>query len=228
MKLETTLLIDDKAYPLVSHDVSLRLNDAGRGSFSIKADQAPTGIVFFDAGYTVGQFHRYFIGYVESATKQSDKHYLVIAIELINALKSTTPVSLRHCLINDVFAEITKATGLAISTADGVSYQTKQVSRVNANADGFYALRACERVFSIGDFVFYQQVDGTVWCGAWHDSSYASIGNVEIDEKLFIEHQPNSAKMAPMPALRPGMVLNGKTIRHIRFKDHTMVLKWNS
>lgn len=229
MKLDTKLFINDVSYPLISYDISLRLSDAGRGTFSVQASSAPSGVVFFDAGYSAGNYHRYFIGYVASATKQSDKHYLIVAIELVNALKAPVPVSLRHCYFNDVLTEITKSTALTMSAGAGAgSYSSVQASRVNANADGFYALKACERVFGIDDFAFYQAKDGSVWCGAWTDSPYAALGNIEIDEKLFHSQQANSVTLAPLPALRPGMMLNGKTIRFIRLSGHKMVIRWTS
>lgn len=224
MKLEAAISIAGKKHKLVTHDIALKLSDAGSASFVVQADQHPAGIVYFDAGYTIGEYYRVFIGYVEKAIEKSAKHWTIRCHEVSHALQLDTPISLRHCYLNDVLKDITGATSLELNSP----ILTKQVARFTSTGDGYYALRSIPRVFNISDFVWWQTKKGALWCGQWSASDYAQLGNLELDTALFTEQTPHSATLPLLPALRPGMLVNNKRIIFVRHKDHKTVLRWTN
>lgn len=228
MKLEARISIDGKAHKLVAHDVALRLGEVGTAAFTVQADSKPAGAVLFDAGYTAGVMHRFFIGYVVSAAEKSSKHWQIQCREICDALKIPVHLSLRHCLLPDVLREVAGTIALDVTTASGKDYATRKVSRMASTGDGFYALRNLARVFSIVDFVWWQTATGGIWCGAWADSVYAQNGNIEINHKMFSKQQGNSATLAAMPAIRPGMLVNGRRVEFVRLTDTKTVLRWKS
>lgn len=226
MKLEKRIMVDGKALKLVSDDVALRMGDIGSASFEVLADAAPSGVVVFEMGYTVGEMHRVFAGYVQKATAKSDKHWTLACREIADALQVPAHLSLRHCLLADVLRELSGHTSLDIGTADGAAYTSKKVSRMASTGDGFYALRTLPRVFGIADFVWWQTPTGGVWCGSWADSQYAQNGNIEINAKLFTQQMPDSVTLAAMPALRPGMMVNGQRLTYVRHTGSKTVMRW--
>lgn len=228
MKLEARITINSNNHKLVAHDVSLRLGDVGTARFTVQADLAPRGVVLFDVGYTVGVMHRFFIGYVTAAAEKSVKHWHIKCREICDALKAPAHLSLRHCFMGDVLRELAGYTALDVVTAEGVAYTSKKVARTNSMGDGFYALRTLARVFDVPDFVWWQTVAGGIWCGSWSDSVYAKNGNIEINPKLFTKQQGDSVTFAAMPAIRPGMLVNGRRVELVRLHGTKTVLRWKS
>ena len=231
MKLDTVLTVSGAEFHQFRYDVALKMSDAGSATFEVEAEAEPKGVVTFDMGYTVGNLHRVFIGYVDKATPKYDRHWQLHCKEICHALQVPVAVSLRHCFQRDVFTELATKTALAFVTAGGKSYTSLQASRFfsTERGDGYYALKQTARVFNIPDFVFFQTVDGKVWSGSWEDSQYAANGDILIDPLLFTKQQPNSATSPALPALRPGMMVNGKRLLFVRHNsDHKTVLRWKS
>lgn len=228
MKLEARITIAGKSHKLVSDDIALRLSEIGTATFEVQADTEPKGVVTLDNGYTVGVMHRVFSGYVRQATAKSCKHWTLECREIADVLQIPCHLSLRHCLLPDVLRELSGYTELDISTEFGAAYASKKVSRMASTGDGFYAMRTLPRVFGIADFVWWQTPKGGIWCGDWSDSQYAKNGNIEINSKLFTRQSPNSVTLAAMPALRPGMTVNGQRITYVRHAGSKTVLRWKS
>lgn len=228
MKLEARINIDGKSHKLVAHDVALRLGEVGTAAFTVQADSKPAGVVLFDAGYTAGLMHRFFIGYVVAAAEKSVKHWQIQCREICDALKIPVHLSLRHCLLPDVLNEVSGTIALDVTTANGKDYATRQVSRFASTGDGFYAMRSVARVFSIADFVWWQTATGGIWCGAWADSVYAQNGNIEINKSLFHGQMRESVLMAALPSIRPGMLVNGQRVKLVRLFDTQTRLIWKS
>ena len=65
MRLDTQVQIGGQELRLIDHDVVLKLSDAGQATFRVISANQPKGVVLFDAGYTVGNLHRIFVGYVD-------------------------------------------------------------------------------------------------------------------------------------------------------------------
>jgi hypothetical protein len=231
MKLEAHVTVAGTEHKLIHYDVALKYADAGSATFEVQADAEPKGVVMFESGYTVGQMHKIFIGYVDKATRLYDKHWKLHCREICHALKIPLAVSLQHCYLKDVLGELASATALEIITADGKPYTSLQASRFfsTERGDGYYALKQTARVFNIPDFAWWQTAAGQVWCGAWADSLYAANGDIQIDPLLFTKQQPLSATLPALPALRPGMVVNGKRLLFVRHtSDHKTVIRWKS
>ena len=104
----------------------------------------------------------------------------------------------------------------------------KQVPRYASHGDGFNALRNIGRVFGINDFIFYQKVDGSVWLGEWQQSGDAKPDRT-IEQRFFTRQTPDAAVLPAIPAIRPGMQINGRRVlSHRLTQDHQSYLKWIS
>lgn len=228
MKLDERLQINDVDFPLITADVVLEESVPGRATFSVQSASQPKGVVFYDCGYAKGGFYRFFIGYVEKATRASAKSWSLFCRELSFGLSITSPVSLRNCELPDVVRDVKAATKVDL-VFPSASYSSKTVPRFANTGDGLHAIRNTARVFGITDFVFYQLDDGTVWFGSYPDSKFAELPDVEIPEKFFSKPEANNRVTVPaMPVLRPGHRVNGHRLNRVRLKDQEMTLSWNS
>lgn len=222
MKLIEHLTVGGQALRLVKREIKLELSAAGKASFRVQAEKKPTGLVMYQCGYARHQLHDFFMGYVDQAT-QEGKVWQLSCRELMHGLTQRAPVSLRQCVAADVLADVNRAT--KVEFAD---LRTAKVTRFQSHADGFAAVRNLERVFQIPDFVFFQQQDGKVWCGEWKQAEALYTKAREIDPKFFTRHTPSSAVLPALPALRPGMVVNGRRLLAIRLSQkHETHLTWS-
>ena len=222
MRLIKTLLIDGAEYPVVSEDIILNLSGSSSANIVVAAEQIPKGIVTFDVGYSTGTIQRFFIGYIEKATRQSADHYSLFCRELSSALQVHCPISLRQCTLSDVLRVITKATYLKFK----VGTETKIQSRFNSMGNGYDVIANLARIFSIDDFVWYQQVDGVIYVGSWQDSFWKGK-EVELSEDYFQQQQSNNKASIPLiSSIRPGTILNNQRLEQVRLIENRMLIKW--
>lgn len=222
MKLDERITIGGTEYRLIQRDIMLAQSDAGRATFRVESKTQPRGRVKYECGYARYPFHPFFLGYIERAQQESNKSWTLHCRELVDGLIQTANISLRQCLITDVLRDVTAATKVQFASVDAGT----QVPRYASQGDGFNAIRNIARVFSVPDFVFWQQTDGLVWLGEWAKAAYATPDRV-IDERFFTRRTPDSAVLPAMPKLRPGMLINGKRLlSHRLTQQHESYLKW--
>lgn len=230
MKFDAFLTVGGAEYKIIRYDIALLLSGAGQATFEVQAPSKPTGAAVFIGGYTVGQSHTVFQGYVEKATLKYDQHWVLFCREIAHVMQIPLAMSLRRCFLRDVLGEMQAATALTFIPGGG-PYASKQATRFFSieKSDVYYSLKRTERVFGIEDFVWFQTVRAEIWLGAWKDCIYASNGDIRIDPLLMTQQKPHSVKLPIMPALRPGMVLNGHRLLHVRHtSDHVTRLRWKS
>ena len=126
----------------------------------------------------------------------------------------------------EVVTEINRLTELNFSTPEK-NYSTTKVANFYNIGSGYQALELMGRVFKMPDYIWQQQ-SGVIYGGSWADSKWAEIKDMMIPEKLFDKHSANeSAKVAAIPFLRPGMRVRGNRLTSIEFQKNHMTVSWN-
>ena len=227
MKLERRLYIGGKAYPIIKTDNTLQLNSIGRAVFTVKSSTKPSGVVSYQAGYTTGDMYPVFLGLIKSAEKRDALSWVVSCREISEALRLPCPVSLRNCTLKDVTADISKTIGLNL-LLPSAAYTSAAIPRFANTTDALTAVQNIGRSFGITDYVWYQQPDGAIWLGQQADSDHAKQGNIAISDSFFTKQKSGMATLPALPALRPGMIINNKTIDTVRLIEMETQLSWSS
>jgi len=227
MKLNRELLVDNKPYPVIDEWVVLSLSTPGRAQFTVDANDQPIKprqLVAFQIGYTQQKtMSRLFFGYVESVT-DIDRRQRLFCRELSAVLNNPLPLNLRHVKLTSVLAEITRLTGLKFSVPD-MPYASTHVANFYNLGNGYQALDRIQSVFSIDDYFWQQQGHGVIYVGSWTDSRWSSRA-ADISPRLFDQQTNETARVAAIPMLRPGVALNGHRVVDLQFKDNHMEVSW--
>ncbi|MGX5221223.1 hypothetical protein ACVTMO_21605 [Pseudomonas segetis] len=229
MKLHKVLTIGGKAYPLVRDEVRLDLRSPGRASFTIKADVQVRGVVMLDIGYNESALQRHFIGHVERSTAANTLQQVLFCRELTSVLALPLPMNLRHVDLHEVLAEISARTGLRFRIPDK-PYAKVRTPFFYSLATGYQAMDSLARVFNIPDFIWQQQGDGEVFVGSWVDSFWGTRSPLKLPVELFDSYQGNqSATVAALPGLRPGLTINqGERITSVTLASTQMDIRWKT
>jgi len=229
MKLDRTLTVSATQYGITEERVMLSLTEPGRAQFTVTtaADNIKAGsVAALDIGYANhDDASRLFLGYVESVTPIDGKHCKLFCRELSAMLKMAMPLNLRHPTLRDVLKAIGEKTGLSFSAPDK-AYSTTKIPHFANVGNGYQAMDGIGRAFRIDDYLYQQQGEGVVFVGSYADSRWADK-SVDIDASYFAEQlSSNSAKVAAIPAMRPGVVVNGKRITGLEFAGNFMTMSW--
>lgn len=226
MLLTRTLTISNTSYHVVEERVILGLNQSGRASFILEAssDQvSKLSVVAFDIGYAHhDNSERLFLGYVESITVINQKFISIFCRELANQLQVQAPISLRHPTLSDVLATLSSAVKLEFYTHENGA----KVPHFYNIGNGYNAMNSIAALFKIGDFIWQQQGNGVIYAGDWSQSRWEDKA-LDI-ETVYFEQQLSgkSAVIAAIPAMRPGVLLNGQRIKTLDFSGNKMTLAW--
>ena len=231
MRLNRVLTINGHKKQLIDERVILDLFSPGRAMFNVVVDANTVQqkqLVTFDFGYTrQAALQRFFIGFVDKIVPQDDKRIKLFCRELSAALAFDVPLNLRHVTATDVLKKVTELTG------DGLDFvlpeqpysKTKVANFFNVGS-GYLLLDKIGKVFGINDFIWQQQA-GKVFAGSWVHSRWAAIPDLIIPQSVFDKQMANeSARIAALPKLRPGIRINGQRITSIDFSKNHMVLAW--
>lgn len=229
MRLNKSIMVDSVRRQLVDERIVLDLHAPGRAQFTVMADDSPINVnalVVFDAGYAhQDSLSRFFIGLVDKAVELDSRRRLFCR-ELSATLSLPLPLSLRHVSMKQVLTEITDLTGLQFSSPD-VDYATRKAANFVNLGSGYLAIDRLAQVFEIDDFIWQQQGSAVIFAGSWQDSRWALMDDIEIPREFYDQASANeSARIAAMPQLRPGMRVNGNRLQSIEFQGSHMVLAW--
>ena len=229
MKLNRIITVDKIKRTLIDERIILDLYSPGRAQFTVMSDDnviEKNKLVTFDLGYsTQEKMQRWFIGLTEKVVSVGDKRIKIFCREMSSVLSNPLPLNLRHVNAREVVEEINRITGLNFSMPDK-PYSFNKVANFYNIGSGYQALESMGRVFKIPDYIWQQQ-SGVVYVGSWADSRWAEIKNMMIPEKLFDGHSANeSASIAAIPLLRPGMRVRGNRLTSIEFKKNNMTVSW--
>ena len=228
MKLNRQLNINNVAYNVVEDRVLLDLDSPGRAQFLIDAGDKPVAekqIVSFTLGYAKHDtMQRVFFGFIE-AVNTLDRRQKLFCRELSAALFAPLRLDLRHVTMHEVITEIHNKTGLTFAVGEG-AYSSKKVANFYNLGNGYQSMQSMPRVFGIEKYFWQQQGHGVIYAGSWQDSRYADKP-IPVDATLFTEHlSNNSAKLVAIPALRPGVMMNGNIVTKVDFSGNQMVVTW--
>lgn len=229
MKLISALHVNNVLYPLIEESIQLDLSTPGRAQFVIDAKGAaiaPLQVVSFALGYLQEDtMSRLFFGYVETVTT-IDKRTRLFCREFSAALNRPLPLSLRHVNMLEVLTAIAAKTGLNFNAGAG-AYNAVKIANFYNLGNGYLALDSLAKIFNIPEYCWQQQGNGVVYAGSWQDSRWSSRA-IRLDPALFYDQRSNSATVVAIPALRPGVKLNDKIIKHLKFSGNHMDIEWKS
>uniref|UniRef100_UPI001FD353C0 bacteriophage T4 gp5 trimerisation domain-containing protein n=1 Tax=Yersinia pekkanenii TaxID=1288385 RepID=UPI001FD353C0 len=109
---------------------------------------------------------------------------------------------------------------------ESASYTDTPIPHFQHNGSGYQLLANLGRAFSIPDYVWYQLPDGTVYVGSYADSRFAQTPVDVPQEFAQGGGGGNSLTLPLIPAIRPGVIVNGRRITKVDVTDDSMTLTW--
>jgi hypothetical protein len=225
MKINKRLSINGEVTNLVSEEVNLSLNWIGKARFMVELSEAVYGKVQYKIGYAhLNTLHSYFTGVIDSCTEVSKGKWQIIAREYLAACDGFTPMALRHVTLKDVLAKLSSITGVKFVTTNK-SYANTKIPFFYHMGSATEQIQELGKAFSIPDYVWFQQGDGTCWIGSyadcfWFDKSFDALAH----QTIAIDGQ--SITLPLLPAVRPGVTINGNRINQLSSAGSKMVVQW--
>ncbi|MCX4043078.1 hypothetical protein OR606_23080, partial [Aeromonas hydrophila] len=138
-------------------------------------------------------------------------------------LGSRFPVSLQHATLRRLLAWLSDQTKLTFLLPDGADYTDKPIPNFTSAGTGYQLLDHAGRAFSVPDFIWHQQPDGTIFVGSHVHSRWPERA-VALDPAFSSHQAGNTLTTAPIPTMRPGAIVNGKRVMRVRLKGDQMTL----
>lgn len=226
MKPVITLRIGTDAVPVASQHVLLELAGCGRGFITALTTADTTGqLVRLDMGYDE-TVYRWFTGFVERSSPAENGAQRIFVRELVGVFDGHWPVSLQHPTLRDVVADVARRTDMVFSLPDNADYTDTPIPHFTHSGSGYQLLANLGRAFGIADYTWFQLPDGTVYVGSYAHSRFAGAP-VDIPTE-FIQNAAggNSITLPAIPAIRPGVIVNGQRVTQVRIQDDEMTLTW--
>ncbi|MGK4473096.1 hypothetical protein [Aeromonas molluscorum] len=222
MKLNTQLTLGGQPMHLVEHDIVLDLSAGGRAALTIEGAASKGQTLTLDTGYN-NELRRWFSGYVYDVQPATNGSSKLLCRELAGILGSRFPVSQQHATLRGLLAWLTDQCGLTFLLPDGADYTDRPIPNFTSAGTGYQLLDNAGRAFAIADFCWYQQPDGAVFVGS-HGHSRWPGREVTLDPALSAKQAGNILTLAPIPAVRPGAIINDQRVTRVRLKGDEMSL----
>lgn len=226
MKPVITLRIGTEAVAVASLHVLTELAGCGRGFITALTTADTTGqLVRLDMGYDE-TVYRWFTGFVERSSPAENGAQRIFVRELVGVFDGHWPVSLQHPTLRDVVADVARRTDMVFSLPDNADYTDTPIPHFTHSGSGYQLLANLGRAFGIADYTWFQLPDGTVYVGSYAHSRFAGAP-VDIPTE-FIQSAAggNSITLPAIPAIRPGVIVNGQRVTQVRIQDDEMTLTW--
>ncbi len=226
MKSVVTLRVGDDVIAANKLNLSLSLNGCGMGFVTAITDRDCTGeLVRLDLGYNTS-IYRWLTGFVERSAPAENGAQRLMVRELVGVFERSCPCSLQHPTLRDVIEAIGAATNMRFVLPAGTAYTDTPIPHFQHNGSGYLLLKDLGRAFSIPDYCWYQLPDGTVYVGSYADSRFA-LTPVDIPPEFAQGGSSgNSLELPLIPAIRPGVIVNGRRITRVDVSHDTMTLIW--
>lgn len=227
MKAQFKLFINAQSVDVIEHSFSLELSAVGRGLVLIKSEIEPVSnqLVTFDYGFEHSDtLSRFFTGITESVTPQGNDVYLLRCVELSYVLHASIPLVFNFVDGLTVLASLANKTGLKIfhSSADYWKYEIPSFCSIDT---GFNALMGLGESLGVGDLVWQQQTDGSLFVGLPEELPYSN-SIFDVDYKVFESiKSENAYAVAMVPGFYPGIEMNGQRVRQVELVGAQMVIK---
>ncbi len=225
MKLTKRLFISNEEYELADNKVSLKLSLGGKAIFIVTTTTPPErfALVRFDIGYEQ-QTAPFFEGFIDRVEPASNGTFRITVKELSGILSNLLPISIEHPTMADIFAIITKRTGLEFRLPEA-DYTKKVIPNFVNQGDGYQCLDKIGKAFQVPDFVWYQDTDQVIYFGAYEHSHFYNKP-MSIPHEFTSKQSSNSVTFAPFPMLRPGRVAFDKRITKLELFGDEMTAFW--
>ncbi|MDV2381255.1 hypothetical protein Q5N63_03965 [Vibrio cholerae] len=225
MKLTKRLFISNEEYELADNKVSLKLSLGGKAIFIVTTTTPPErfALVRFDIGYEQ-QTAPFFEGFIDKVEPASNGTFRITVKELSGILSNLLPISIEHPTMADIFAIITKITGLGFRLPEA-DYTKKVIPNFVNQGDGYQCLDKIGKAFQVPDFVWYQDTDQVIYFGAYEHSHFYNKP-MSIPHEFTSKQSSNSVTFAPFPMLRPGRVAFDKRITKLELFGDEMTAFW--
>lgn len=225
MKLTKRLFISNEEYELADNKVSLKLSLGGKAIFIVTTTTPPDrfALVRFDIGYEQ-QTAPFFEGFIDRVEPASNGTFRITVKELSGILSNLLPISIEHPTMADIFAIITKRTGLEFRLPEA-DYTKKVIPNFVNQGDGYQCLDKIGKAFQVPDFVWYQDTDQVIYFGAYEHSHFYNKP-MSIPHEFTSKQSSNSVTFAPFPMLRPGRVAFDKRITKLELFGDEMTAFW--
>lgn len=223
--MTAALMIGADTVHVSDYHLLLELGACGRGYITAETDADCIGsLVRFDLG--VGDdVYRWFTGFVERCGDAERGFKRLFVRELVGALSKEWPVSLQHPTLRDVCAALSSLTDLQFSLP-AAEYADIKIPHFKSAGSGYALLDSLGAAFSIPDYCWQQLPDGVIYVGSYSDSRFASAP-VEIPTDFIKSGSTgNGMQLAIIPAIRPGVVVNGQRITQVEAENGDMQLRW--
>lgn len=225
MKTTAALYLGGVFTGLASYHLMLEINACGRGFITAETESDCTGsLVQFDLG--IGDVtYRWFTGYVERCGPAEKGFKRLFVRELAGSLMQSWPVSLQHPSLRDVCDQLANLTGLRFYIPDA-PYADEKIPHFKSSGTGQALIDSLGSAFSIPDYCWQQMPDGVIYVGSYTDCRFAG-SPVDIPEDFVRAGSGgNTLQMGLIPAIRPGVVVNGQRISSVEAQDGDMLLRW--
>ncbi len=225
MKLTKRIFISNEEYELADNKVSLKLSLGGKAIFIVTTTTPPErfALVRFDIGYEQ-QTAPFFEGFIDRVEPASNGTFRITVKELSGILSNLLPISIEHPTMADIFAIITKKTGLEFRLPEA-DYTKKVIPNFVNQGDGYQCLDKIGKAFQVPDFVWYQDTDQVIYFGAYEHSHFYNK-QMSIPHEFTSKQSSNSVTFAPFPMLRPGRVAFDKRITKLELFGDEMTAFW--
>ncbi|WP_438872170.1 hypothetical protein [Providencia hangzhouensis] len=225
MKSVVNVKINHQPVAIADCQLVLELNTAGRGFVTILTTENCLGqLIELDFGYN-DSVYRYFTGFVERATPAENGAQRLFIRECTAIFERAFPCSLQHPTLQHVIDALSEQSGLnfALPHAD---YVNTPIPYFQHAGSGFQCLNTLGRAFSIPNYTWYQYPDGTIYVGSHADTRYAQT-QIDIPNDFSSRFEAGNTQYFPLiPAIRPGMVVNGQCVTKISVNNDEMALTW--
>lgn len=225
MKTTAALFIGTEYAHISDYRLMLELGACGRGFMTAETDTDCTGaLVRVDLG-NGENVYRWFTGYVERCGDAERGFKRLFVRELAGALGQSWPVSMQHPTLREVLASLSALTELQFSVP-AAEYADKKIPHFKSAGTGYALLDSLGGAFSIPDYCWQQLPDGVIYVGGYADSRFAR-SPVEIPADFIKSGSSgNAMQLALIPAIRPGVLVNGHRITQVEVENGDMLLRW--
>lgn len=227
MKSQISLKLNQTPTAISDCQLVIELNAPGRGFVTALTTENCVGqLALIDLGYN-DSVYRYFTGFVERATPAENGAQRLFIRELTGIFWQLFPCSHQHPTLQHVIDTLSEQAGLTFHLPEA-SYTQTPIPHFQHAGNGLQLLNNLGKSFSIPNYIWYQYPDGAIYVGSLDDSPYATT-EIAIPNDFATRFEGGNTQTFPLiPAIRPGMTINDKTVTKISVNNDEMTLTWSS
>lgn len=206
-------------------NLAIELNACGRGFITASTTQNYTGkLVRLDVGYP-DSLLRWFTGYVERSQAADNGTVRLFVREAAGIFERHWPCSFQHPTLRQITDWLAGLSGLRFVLPEGASYTDNPAPYFTHSGSGYQLLAQLGPAFGIPDYIWCPMPDGSIYLG--EAGKFMLARPIAMPPEF--SQQVSAGKSMTVPVvqgLRPGVIMNGHRITHIRLHNQVMDLTW--